>query len=52
MLLDRCAWYIAGPLLGLVIIGLRASVNEPLGALGGDIDMTEHMTRPSRRGGR
>ena len=50
MWLDRCPWYIAGPLLGVVIIGLRAMVNRPLGALGGYIDVTEHVTRPSRLG--
>lgn len=50
MLLDRCPWYIAGPLLGVLIIGLRATVNKPLGALGGHIDVTEHVTRPSRLG--
>ena len=50
MLLDRCPWYIAGPLLGVLIIGLRATVNKPLGALGGYIDVTEHVTRPSRLG--
>ena len=50
MLLNRGPWYIAGPLLGVVIIGLRATVNQPLGALGGYIDLTEHFTRPSRLG--
>ena len=50
MPLDRCPWYIAGPVLGLVIIGLRATVNKPLGALGGYIDVTEHVTRLSRLG--
>lgn len=50
MLLDRCPWCIAGPILGVVIIGLRATVNKPLGALGGYIDVTEHVTRPSRLG--
>jgi hypothetical protein len=50
MLLDRCSWYIAGPVLGMLIIGLRALVNKPLGALGGYIDVTEHVTRPSRLG--
>ncbi len=36
MLLDRCPWYIVGPILGLgvVMIGLRATVNSPLGAAG------------------
>src|SRR2546423_976112 len=50
MWLDRCPWYIAGPVLGLAIIGLRATVNRPLGALGGYIDLTEHVTRLSRLG--
>jgi uncharacterized membrane protein YedE/YeeE len=50
MPLDRCPWYIGGPVLGLVIIGLRATVNKPLGALGGYIDVTEHVTRLSRLG--
>ena len=50
MLLERCPWYVAGPILGVVIIGLRAAVNKPLGALGGYIDLTEHLTRPSRLG--
>ena len=50
MWLDRCPWYIAGPLLGVVIIGLRATVNRPLGALGGYIEVTEHVTRLSRLG--
>lgn len=50
MLLHRCPWYIAGPVLGLLIIGLRSMVNKPLGALGGYIDVTEHVTRPSRLG--
>jgi hypothetical protein len=50
MLLDRCPWYIAGPILGLLIVALRAAVNRPLGALGGYIDLAEHAARPSRLG--
>jgi uncharacterized membrane protein YedE/YeeE len=50
MLLDRCPWYIAGPILGALILALRATVNRPLGALGGYIDVAEHVTRPSRLG--
>jgi hypothetical protein len=50
MLLDRCPRYIAGPVLGSVIIGLRATVNRPIGALGGFIGVAEHMTRLSRLG--
>lgn len=41
MLLTRCPWYIAGPLLGLVIVALRASVNRPLGAMGGYVDVID-----------
>jgi hypothetical protein len=28
----RCPCYIAGPLLGLLIVALRAAVNRPLGS--------------------
>jgi hypothetical protein len=50
MLLDRCPWYVAGPMLGVVIIALRAMVNRPLGELCGYIDVVEHAGRPSRLG--
>jgi uncharacterized membrane protein YedE/YeeE len=50
MLLDRCPWYIAGPILGALIVGLRGTVNKPLGALGGYIDLAEHAAWPSRLG--
>jgi uncharacterized membrane protein YedE/YeeE len=50
MLLERCPWYIAGPILGALIIALRATVNKPLGALGGYIDVVEHAARPWRLG--
>src|SRR6266436_605167 len=50
MLLVRCPWYIAGPLIGALMVVLRAAVNKPLGALGGYIDVTEHAGRPSRAG--
>ena len=29
---DRLAWYIAGPLMGLCVVGLYALANRPLGA--------------------
>ena len=41
MTLERCPWYVAGPLLGLLIVALRAAVNKPFGALGGYIDVAE-----------
>jgi len=50
MLLERCPWYVAGPMLGALIVALRAAVNRPLGALGGYIDIVEHAGRPSRLG--
>jgi uncharacterized membrane protein YedE/YeeE len=49
-MMARCPWYIAGPLVGMVIVGLRAAVNKPLGALGGYIDVVDHGTRPSQLG--
>ena len=45
-----CPWYIAGPLLGLLIVSLRAAVNKPLGALGGYIDIVDSATRSRRLG--
>jgi uncharacterized protein len=43
-------WYIAGPLLGLLMVGLRAAVNRPLGALGGYIDLVDAPARARRLG--
>ena len=34
----RCPWYVAGPLIGLLIVGLLWATNKPLGALGGYVD--------------
>ena len=45
MMAARCPWYVAGPLLGLLIISLRAALNKPLGALGGYIDIVNSSTR-------
>jgi uncharacterized membrane protein YedE/YeeE len=50
MLSERCPWYIAGPLLGLIIILLRAALNKPLGVLGGYIDLIENAKSPRRLG--
>lgn len=41
MLLERCPWYIAGPLLGLLLVAFRAALNRPFGAMGGFIDLVE-----------
>jgi uncharacterized protein len=45
--LDRAPWYVAGPLFGLLIVGLRAALNKPFGALGGYIDLA--AARASRQ---
>ena len=41
MLLERCPWYVAGPLLGLVLVFFRAALNKPFGALGGFIEIVD-----------
>lgn len=43
-------WFVAGPLIGLLIVGLRAAVNKPFGALGGFIDLSENVWSPPRLG--
>jgi uncharacterized membrane protein YedE/YeeE len=50
MMTGRCPWYIAGPLLGLLIVSLRAAVNKPLGALGGYIEIVDGAMRSRRLG--
>jgi uncharacterized protein len=47
---DVGPWFIAGPLIGLLIVGLRAAVNKPFGALGGFIDLSENAASPQRLG--
>jgi uncharacterized membrane protein YedE/YeeE len=49
MAVDRCPWYIAGPLFGLLIVALRAVLNRPFGALGGYIDLATAQS-PKRPG--
>ena len=43
----RCPWYIAGPLIGLCVVGLLAATNRPLGATGGFIDLVAWLRKPS-----
>lgn len=50
MLLARMPWYVAGPLIGFLMIGLRVTLNKPFGALGGYIDVAENALSPSRLG--
>jgi uncharacterized membrane protein YedE/YeeE len=42
MLLERCPWYVAGPLLGVLLVAFRAALNKPFGALGGFIELVEN----------
>jgi len=43
----RCPWFVAGPLLGLLVVTLLWSINKPLGALGGYVDTVHWIERPS-----
>ena len=48
MALHHAPWYVAGPLFGLLIVALRATLNKPFGALGGYIDLaTARASRPA-----
>jgi uncharacterized membrane protein YedE/YeeE len=47
ILLERPEWYVAGPLIGLVVIGLLATLSERLGVLGGYSDIVDHVGRRS-----
>jgi uncharacterized membrane protein YedE/YeeE len=47
LLANRPAWYVAGPLIGLVVIGLLASINQRLGVLGGYSDIVDRLSRRS-----
>jgi uncharacterized membrane protein YedE/YeeE len=43
-LLHRPAWYVLGPLIGLVVLGLLATINERFGVLGGYSNVLERVT--------
>jgi uncharacterized membrane protein YedE/YeeE len=43
----RCPWYVAGPLIGLCVVGLLWATNRPLGATGGFIDLVAWLRKPS-----
>lgn len=47
--MDHGAWYLVGPLMGVVIVGLLWATNRPLGALGGDVDLQAWARKPSDR---
>jgi uncharacterized membrane protein YedE/YeeE len=46
-LLHRPAWYVLGPLIGLVVLGLLVTINERFGVLGGYSNVVERITRRS-----
>lgn len=50
MFVTHCPWYVAGPLLGLLIVGLRAVLNAPFGAMGGYVELRTHGVNTSRLG--
>jgi uncharacterized membrane protein YedE/YeeE len=47
VLADRPAWYVLGPLIGLVVLGLLLAINERFGVLGGYSNVVERVTRRS-----
>src|SRR3954453_1311818 len=44
LLQDRPAWYLLGPLIGMVVIGLVATINQRIGVLGGYSNVVERAT--------
>ena len=46
-LLERPGWYVLGPLIGLVVLGLLVTINERFGVLGGYSNVVERVTRRS-----
>jgi uncharacterized membrane protein YedE/YeeE len=46
-LLHRPAWYVLGPVIGLVVLGLLVTINERFGVLGGYSNVVERVTRRS-----
>jgi uncharacterized membrane protein YedE/YeeE len=41
---SRPAWYVIGPLIGLVVIGLMATINQRIGVMGGYSNVLERFT--------
>jgi uncharacterized membrane protein YedE/YeeE len=44
LLQDRPAWYVLGPLIGLVVVGLLVTINQRIGVLGGYSNVVERVT--------
>lgn len=49
LLLARPPWYVAGPVLGLCVVALYATINQRLGVLGGFSDVVERLSERSVR---
>lgn len=43
----QCPWYVAGPLLGLIVAAQLWLIQKPLGASGGYIDLVAFLRRPA-----
>ncbi len=41
---ERPAWFVLGPLVGLVVLGLAATINQRIGALGGYSEFVERAS--------
>jgi uncharacterized membrane protein YedE/YeeE len=44
--IEQCPWFLAGPLLGLLVVGLRWTGNLHLGALGSFVGTQSWLARP------
>lgn len=45
----KAPWYLAGPGIGLVIIGLYWVANQPLGAVGAYVELSNQLKSPQRQ---
>ena len=41
---SRPAWYVLGPLIGLIVLGLMATINQRIGVMGGYSNVVERAT--------
>lgn len=47
---QHAPWWIAGPMLGLIVVGLLWVANKPLGALGGYVELSDQLKQRSPPG--
>jgi uncharacterized protein len=43
VLADQPPWFVVGPLLGLIVVGVLATINQRVGVLGGVSDVVERV---------